>query len=192
MTHQDPVRRRCAEQLTDLILRGQWHKQPAHEVLAGVVKLIREWEGTEPITLANPITLVQAKNFARETTWRFATSMADNPHWYIVVPDVRDERLSALQRLLVHHSKVRRWHKLTYRTVTLDGWDIWDIWPVINAKPTRYAGWDGDPKPPEHWLPKGWARDLQGDEREQMLTEALQAEAPQLFDPDLPPDCERR
>jgi hypothetical protein len=106
-----------------------------------------------------------AREYIVHATWVYARTMADNPHWYTVVTRATDHRIDALLTLLLQHSHVRRWHGQPYRTITLDGWDYWDIEPVINRKPSEFAGWDGDPPPPDGWLPDTYRRDMRGDEQ---------------------------
>ena len=94
--------------------------------------------------------------------------------------------MQALVELLKHHSRIKRWHGRTYRAVTLGEWSYWDIWPVINRKPTRYAGWNGEPTPPRDWLPEHLKRNLLGSELMpwQPGYEIGPNEAIRLFDPE--------
>jgi hypothetical protein len=169
------IRRECSERIVHLVLRGQWHKRPDSEILGKIVDLAQRWEGDDPMADAPADVISQALGFVAEAKWRFATSMADNPHWYIVRPQITDERVHALVELLKHHSRIKRWHGQIYRAVSLDQWDYWDIWPVINRKPTRFAGWDGEPRPPRNWLPDEAKRDHRGDEP---MPEPTQSELP--------------
>ena len=105
-----------------------------------------------------------AREFIAGTTWTFAKTMAENPHWYCIVFKVTDDRIDSLLTLLWRYCHVRRWHGKVYRTVSLDGWDYWPVLPALNRKPSAVAGWDGDPRPPVGWLPAEYRRDMRGDE----------------------------
>jgi hypothetical protein len=91
--------------------------------------------------------------------------MAGNPHWYVVVAKAHDHRVDALLALLWRYSVPRRWFGGIYYPVRLDGWDYWLMEPgIVNRKPSAFAGWDGDPRPPKGWLPEHLQRDMRGDE----------------------------
>jgi hypothetical protein len=106
-----------------------------------------------------------ARGYVTDATWIYARTMPDNPHWYTVITRATDHRIDALLTLLLRYAHVRRWHGQPFRTISLDGWDYWDIDPVVNRKPTEFAGWDGDPPPPDGWLPDAYRRDMSGDEQ---------------------------
>jgi hypothetical protein len=126
-----------------------------------------------------------ARAYVAGTRWTYAKTMAENPHWYVVINKETDHRIEALLTLLHRLGVVRRWHRLPYLTATLDGWDFWRIDPVVNAKPTAVAGWDGEGKP-TGWLPDAYRRDLKGTELAELrgLVEAWATEqAPPGVDP---------
>jgi hypothetical protein len=120
---------------------------------------------SEDVSLRAPAALVaEAREFIRATTWTYAKTMADRPHWYVVANKETDNRIEALLTLLHRYGNVRRWHRLPFVTVDLNGHSYWQIERVINRKPTAFAGWDGDPVPPQDWLAGEYRRNLVGDE----------------------------
>jgi hypothetical protein len=77
--------------------------------------------------------------------WIFAKTMADNPHFYVVLfhqQGANRDGYLALRELIVKYGWNRRWHGRTWRTYTLDDHDYWHIHPVVNRKPSENAGWD--------------------------------------------------
>jgi hypothetical protein len=107
----------------------------------------------------------EALAYVRATTWTYARTMADRPHWYVIVPKEQNHRIEALLTLMHRHGTIRRWHRTPYVTVDLGGWQFWKIDQVVNKKPSHAGVWDGDPEPPASWLPDEYRRDLRGDER---------------------------
>lgn len=87
------------------------------------------WEG-EPmlrddhfVAYPGEARLDEARRFVRGATWTFAVTMADNPHWYIVVPRHKDSAgRQALLELLEQYSTTRMWHGHAYRAFDVDGW----------------------------------------------------------------------
>jgi hypothetical protein len=89
---------------------------------------------------------VDPRGFIDSVTWRFARTMPENPHWYVVERDVggpefeHSSRSSAQATLVT----IGGW---PYRTVTVDGFDYWLTWAgdaghFINRKPSAEADWD--------------------------------------------------
>jgi hypothetical protein len=161
---KERTEKELANQLAALIIKGRDRKEEPVAILREVLDLVAIWQGADPLEDASEVTVIEAKGFVNDATWTFAKTMASNPHWYVVQPRVKDPRLRALMELLDNHNRIRRWFGRAYRVVTLQGFDYWDIYPVVNRKPTAFAGWDGDPKPPKGWLPAEYHRDIRGDE----------------------------
>ena len=102
---------------------------------------------SDPRSADLPSDLVaNARAFIDRSDWRFAKTMPENPHWYVVRPAEPDVGHDALLALLERYGTVRHWHGHPYRSISLDGWDYWFIHPVINRKPTGRAGWDDEAK----------------------------------------------
>jgi len=83
--------------------------------------------------------------------WQFATTMADNPHWYEVRGRAWDHSTTmgqgyeALWELVRWHYVLRWWHLRGFRSIDLDGWAYWvgeESRSIINRKPVEAAGWD--------------------------------------------------
>jgi len=82
--------------------------------------------------------------------WSFATTMADNPHWYVVrqrawaTSEELGQGHEALWELVRWFYYLRWWHGRGYRSIDLDGFSYWIIndGTVINRKPVDQAGWD--------------------------------------------------
>ena len=97
--------------------------------------------------------VTQARAYIASKEWKFAKTMADNPHFHVVFPfpspgldeGERQREMAgwnALRELIATWGWNRRWHGSTYRTFSLDGHDYWTIHPVINRKPSAEAGWE--------------------------------------------------
>jgi hypothetical protein len=100
-----------------------------------------------------PLLVQHAREYVAAATWTFASTMADNPHWYVVRQRAwatsRDLGLGheALFDLIRQHYYPRRWHGRSYRSIDLDGFSYWIIQDgtVVNRKPVEQAGWDEPP-----------------------------------------------
>lgn len=89
-----------------------------------------------------------AREYIARARWTFASTMADNPHWYAVRRraqvggfGILHERLYLLIR---DYHYLRRWQGWDYRSIDLDGYSYWIMQngTVINRKPADHAGWD--------------------------------------------------
>jgi len=92
--------------------------------------------------------VASAREYIAQTTWTFAKTMADNPHWYTVRQRAQKAGLGVLHErlylLIKHYHYIRRWHGWQYRTIDLDGYSYWIMQngTVVNRKPIEDAGWD--------------------------------------------------
>jgi hypothetical protein len=92
-----------------------------------------------------PELVERAHAFVARKEWIFAKTMADNPHFYVVLYHQRGadrDGYLALRELIMRWGWNRRWHGSTWRTYDLDGFSYWTITPVINRKPVEEAGWE--------------------------------------------------
>jgi hypothetical protein len=154
----------AAAEVAAIITEGRDRRRAATEILDELWDAAGRWAADDPLASAPADIVDEARAFMADATWTYARTMPDNPHWYVVRTKLDDPKVDALDELLRNHSRLRRWHGHPYRAVDLDGWSVWDIWPVINRKPTRFARWDGEPSPPQDWLPDHQRRDLGGRE----------------------------
>lgn len=73
------------------------------------------------------------KAFIEAHEWRFAKTMPQNPHWYVVREKVADdEAFDAMVRFIRQEGEVRRWGgKLYQYWFSDDGFYYWTMgWPV--------------------------------------------------------------
>jgi hypothetical protein len=89
-----------------------------------------------------------AREYISRSKWTFASTMADNPHWYVVRSRAQAAGMGPLHErlylLIKHHHYLRRWQGRSYRAVDLDGFSYWIMvnGTVINRKPVKDAGWE--------------------------------------------------
>ena len=82
-----------------------------------------------------------AREYIAATTWTFAKTMADTPHWYAVRHRAQAAGLGPgherLYLLIKDYHYKRRWRGRTYRSIDLDGFVYWIIvdGTVINRTP---------------------------------------------------------
>lgn len=88
--------------------------------------------------------------FVEGARWRFASTMTDNPHWYILERDYAGAEFGALCDRIDRSGQVGRFRGHDYRYLILgDGFFYW-VMPsignkagrVINRKPVAQADWD--------------------------------------------------
>jgi hypothetical protein len=84
--------------------------------------------------------------FIASVEWIFASTMPENPHWYVVEREVGSPAFDAFVAL-IQDGRVRRYKGYDYPTVTVDDFDYWltrgnDSGWIINRKPSAEAGWD--------------------------------------------------
>ncbi|WP_308799547.1 hypothetical protein [Agromyces silvae] len=82
-----------------------------------------------------------AREYIAATTWTFAKTMADIPHWYTVRQRAQRAGLGTLHErlylLIRDYHYIRRWRGGSYRSIDLDGYLYWIMQngTVINRKP---------------------------------------------------------
>jgi CelD/BcsL family acetyltransferase involved in cellulose biosynthesis len=54
------------------------------------------------------VTGYDPRHFIASVEWRFARTMPENPHWYVVERDAGGEPFSALVAYIRYHGRVRR------------------------------------------------------------------------------------
>jgi hypothetical protein len=65
--------------------------------------------------------------------WRFAKSMPEIPHWYIVRSAENNEVFARLLNAIKHYGYVQRFGKVNYRYIELgDGYKYWAISNIMN------------------------------------------------------------
>ena len=85
--------------------------------------------------------------------WRFAATMADNPHWYVLERDWGEPAFDALCERIGRSGELGRFRGHAYRYLTLGDFFYW-VMPsignragrIINRKRIDQADWD-DPGP---------------------------------------------
>jgi hypothetical protein len=90
----------------------------------------------------------QIEAFLASAGWRFASSMADNPHWYVLERDYGGPVFDALVER-IEQGEVGRFRGRAYRYATLDDFVYWVMSSrdgragrVVNRKRVEQAEWD--------------------------------------------------
>ena len=80
---------------------------------------------------ASPLLVQRARDYIEAASWRFASTMAGIPHWYVMRARAHPAGLGggheALYLLIKQHGYERRFYSKTFRTIDLDGWKVWMI-----------------------------------------------------------------
>lgn len=80
----------------------------------------------------------EAKEFIKNSTWIFAKTMPQWPHWY-VLGRTNVGGFNALMNLISEHGYEEKWGRRTDKYLVIDGWKYWGFdlpTPLINrAKP---------------------------------------------------------
>jgi hypothetical protein len=93
----------------------------------------------------------QIEAFLASAGWRFASSMADNPHWYVLERDYGGPVFDALVER-IEQGEVGCFRGRAYRYATLGDFVYW-VMPslggtagrVVNRKRVEQAEWDQGP-----------------------------------------------
>ena len=91
----------------------------------------------------------QVAAFVEGARWRFASTMTDNPHWYVLERDHAGTEFDALCDRIDRSGQVGRFRGRSYRYLTLGEFFYW-VMPsignkagrVLNRKPVAQADWD--------------------------------------------------
>lgn len=123
------------------ILHGDRNGCPAPEVIASARGFVRACEADRTMS----------RDRRDVGGFRFAVTMADNPHWYALRSMAWEhgmgEGYDALYVLCRYHYYLRWWWGRGYRSIDLDGYSYWLIISdyLINRKPADRAGWEAPP-----------------------------------------------
>ena len=109
--------------------------------------------------------IADARAYIAAATWTFARTMANNPHWYVVVTNEQDHRIEAVLTLLHRYSVVRRWHRQPYAHDEPRRLGLLGHRPGDQPKTHRLRRMGRPATAAPGWLPDHFHRDLRGDER---------------------------
>lgn len=76
----------------------------------------------------------QPEAFVEAAPWRFAKTMPQIPHYYVVRGWVPDEEFDAMVRHIEDHGYRGRWRRYVRTYLELGEWRYWVIEPVINRE----------------------------------------------------------
>jgi hypothetical protein len=93
------------------------------------------------------LTAHDPRRFIASVEWRFARTMPEDPHWYVVARDAGGEPFSSFVEFICDAGRVRWYCGYPYRSVTVDRFDYWlhvgRGWgAIINPTPSAEAGRD--------------------------------------------------